>query len=73
MQQEEKKLAKRELEKIYESRFKWLQAGKFLRGRFSQSLEDNPKLSLVLKGVFVANIGIWLAVLMLLNLSFFQQ
>jgi len=68
MQQEQKKLAKKELEKIYESRFKWLQAGKVLRGRFSQSLGDNPKLNLVLKGVFLANIGIWLSVLLLLNL-----
>ena len=70
MQQEEKKLAKQELEKIYNSRFKWLQAGKVLRGRLSESLSENPKLSLTLKGVFLANVGIWLTVLLLLNFSY---
>ncbi len=59
MQQDEKKLAKQELEKIYENRFKWLQAGKLLRGRFAQTLHDNPNLNRVLKLVVLANIGIW--------------
>jgi hypothetical protein len=71
MQQDQKKLAREELEKIYDSRFKWLQAGKVLRGRFAQSLNDNPKLNLTLKGVLAANIGIWLAVLLLVNLTYF--
>ncbi len=67
MQKQQKDLAKQELEKIYESRFKWLQAGKVLRSRFSQSLDTNPKLNLTLKGVVLANIGIWLAVILILN------
>ena len=70
MQQEEKKLAKQELEKIYNNRFKWLQAGKMLRGRFAQTLHDNPKLNLVLKLVVLANIGIWSS-LVFLFLKFF--
>lgn len=69
MQQQEKNLAKEELEKIYDNRFKWLQAGKSLRGRFSESLNENPKLSLTLKGVILANVGIWLVVILLLNFS----
>ena len=69
MKQDEKKLAQRELEKIYDNRFKWLQAGKMLRGRFSDSLSINPKLNLVLKGVFLANVGVWLTVILLLNFS----
>lgn len=67
MQKQEKDLAKQELEKIYESRFRWLQVGKVLRSRFSQSLDNNPKLNLTLKGVILANIGIWLAVILILN------
>jgi hypothetical protein len=59
MQQDEKKLAKQELEKIYDNRFKWLQVGKMLRGRFADSLHNNPKLSWVLRLVIIANIGIW--------------
>lgn len=61
MQPEQKKLAKKELEKIYDNRFKWLQVGRTLRGRLSQSLHDNPKLNLILKGVVLANIGIWIS------------
>ena len=49
MQQDEKKLAKQELEKIYDNRFKWLQVGKMLRGRFADSLHNNPKLNWVLR------------------------
>ncbi|MBU6141262.1 MAG: hypothetical protein KGP29_06920 [Proteobacteria bacterium] len=59
MKQDEKKLAKQELERIYENRFKWLQAGRTLRGRFAQTLDDNPKMNWVLKLVILANIGIW--------------
>lgn len=69
MQQQDKKLAKQELEKIYNNRFKWLQAGKMLRGRFTQSLHDNPTLNLTLKGVIIANIGIWsMFLLMVFNI-----
>lgn len=55
-----KKLAKKELEKIYDNRFKWLQAGRVLRGRLNNSLEDNPRLKLILKLSLFANVGIWL-------------
>jgi hypothetical protein len=67
MQQEDKKLAKKELERIYDARFKWLQVGKMLRGRLSQSLHDNPKLNLVLKLVVFANIGIWISAIILIS------
>jgi len=59
MKQKQKKLAKKELEKIYDSRYKWLQAGKDLRDRFKDSLQENPKLTAVLHLVVMANIGIW--------------
>lgn len=67
MQQEDKKLAQKELEKIYDARFKWLQAGKMLRGRLSQSLHDNPKLNMVLKLAVFANVGIWISVIILIS------
>lgn len=54
-----KKIAQMELEKIYENRFKWLQAGKILRGRLTDSLEVNPRLKMILKLSVLANIGIW--------------
>lgn len=70
MKKEDKKIAEQELKKIFDNRFKWLQAGKVLRGRFSRSLQDNPKLNLTLKGVIIANIGIWSSlVLLLLNIN----
>ena len=54
-----KRLAQKELEKIYENRFRWLQAGKILRGRLSDSLELNPRLKMILKLSALANVGIW--------------
>ena len=65
-----KKLAHKELEKIYENRFKWLQAGKLLRDRVLSSLQENPKLSLILKLSIIAHIGIWSS-LVLLTLKLF--
>lgn len=62
MSNKRKKLAKKELEKIYDNRFKWLQAGRVLNGRFNNSLEDNPRLKLILKLSLFANVGIWLTV-----------
>ncbi|MFM7620971.1 MAG: hypothetical protein ACKO47_05135 [Alphaproteobacteria bacterium] len=62
MSSKRKKLAKKELEKIYDNRFKWLQAGRVLNGRFNNSLEDNPRLKLILKLSLFANVGIWLTV-----------
>jgi len=62
MSSKRKKLAKKELEKIYDNRFKWLQAGRFLHGRFNNSFEDNPCLKLILKLSLFANVGIWLTV-----------
>lgn len=62
MRNKRKKLAKKELEKIYDNRFKWLQAGRVLHGRFNNSLEDNPRLKLILKLSLFANVGIWLTV-----------
>lgn len=66
MQQDEKKLAKQELEKIFDHRFKWLQAGKMLRGRFAKSLQENPKLNLILKWVLIANVGVWVSLAVML-------
>ena len=59
MRNKRKKLAKKELEKIYENRFKWLQAGRILRGRLNNSLDENPNLKKILKLSILANIGIW--------------
>jgi hypothetical protein len=60
MQQDHKKSTKEELEKIYNNELKWLQAGKILRSRFSNSLKENPRLNMLLKLLIIANIGIWL-------------
>jgi hypothetical protein len=59
MRNKRKKMAKKELEKIYDNRFKWLHAGKVLRGRLTDSLEENPRLKKILKLTILANIGIW--------------
>ena len=68
MNSQNKELARKELEKIYENNFKWLQAGKILRSKFSSSLDDNPKLNLVLKLAIFANIGIWSSLIILIKL-----
>jgi len=60
MQKSQKNLAKEELEKIYDNKFKWVQAGNALRNRLSDSLNSNPKLKLILRLSILANIGIWL-------------
>lgn len=54
-----RKIASKELEKIYDNRFKWLQAGKLLHGRLYHSFEQNPKLTTILSLSIIANIGIW--------------
>jgi hypothetical protein len=59
MRNKRKKMAKIELEKIYDNRFKWLHAGKVLRGRLTDSLEENPRLKKILTLSILANIGIW--------------
>lgn len=70
MKPEEKKLVKKELEKIYDSRPKPSQIGKFLQNKFSQSLKENPRLLLVLKLVVIANIGIWSVLALLVSQIF---
>jgi hypothetical protein len=65
MNPQNKELARKELEKIYENNFKWLQAGKVLRSRFSSSLNENPKLNLILKLALFANVGIWLTLVLI--------
>ena len=48
------------LETMYNNRVNWMNAGKKLRNKVSESLEHNPTLSLILKACVLANIGIWL-------------
>lgn len=52
--------AKKELEKIYDSNFRANKIAKTFRKNFLKTLRDNPKLNLILKLLFLANIGIWL-------------
>jgi hypothetical protein len=66
----EKKLIKKELEKIYDGGLAASRAGKILRNKFSQSLKENPKLLLVLKLVIIANIGIWSVLALLVSQIF---
>lgn len=54
-----KKLAKKELEKIYDSQYQWLNAGRQVGSKLSKSLDECPKLGLLLKLAIIANIGIW--------------
>ena len=70
MKPAEKKLAKKELEKIYDSSFQWLQAGKILQNRFSRSLKENPRLNLLLRLAVLANVGIWSVLVLLLSQIF---
>jgi zona occludens toxin (predicted ATPase) len=53
---------KREMEKIYESHLGWMNAGRKLKMSFLESLKENPKITLLLKLVIMANIGIWILV-----------
>ena len=59
MNQTNKNLAQAELTKIYDRHFSWINKARVLRGKFSQSLADNPELKLILKLAILANIGIW--------------
>jgi hypothetical protein len=70
MKPEEKKLVKKELEKIYDSRPKPSQIGKILQSKFLHSLRENPKLLLILKLVIIANIGIWSVLALLVSQIF---
>ena len=60
MQKSQKDLAKEELEKIYDNKFKWIQAGNALRDRLGDSLNTNPKLKWILRLSIIGNVGIWL-------------
>jgi len=60
MQKSQKDLAREELEKIYDNKFKWIQAGNALRDRLGDSLNNNPKLKWILRLSIIGNIGIWL-------------
>ncbi|MBM3590662.1 MAG: hypothetical protein FJX30_04760 [Alphaproteobacteria bacterium] len=60
MQKSQKEIAKEELEKLYDNQFRWVQAGQALRGRFGETLKDNPKLKWIFLLSISANIGIWL-------------
>lgn len=63
MPQNQKKIQK-ELEKIYDNRYQWLEMGKILRKKtndnFSKSLEKHPLLKKILILGILANIGIYL-------------
>lgn len=65
MKESQKNLAKEELEKLYDSKFKWIQAGNALRNRLGDSLENSPKLKWIFRLLIIANIGIWLTFLSL--------
>ena len=60
MKESQKNLAKEELEKLYDSKFKWIQAGNALRNRVGDSLESSPTLKWILRLSVIGNIGIWL-------------
>jgi uncharacterized protein (DUF2225 family) len=60
MQKSKKDLAREELEKIYDNKFKWVQAGNALRNRLGDSLNTNPKFKCILRLSIIGNIGIWL-------------
>lgn len=60
MKESQKNLAKEELEKLYDSKFKWIQAGNALRNRVGDSLDNSPKLKWILRLSIIGNIGIWL-------------
>ncbi len=69
MNRKNKDLAKKELEKIYDSEFSFIKNGKSLKKKFFKSLEEHPKLAALLKLLIIANVGIWLTVgLVLLQL-----
>ena len=56
------KATKKEMEKIYDSHLCWMNAGRKLKVSFLESLKENPKITLLLKLVIMANIGIWILV-----------
>ena len=64
---QDKHKAKKELEKIYNDKFKWEKAANSLKSNFVKSLKENPKLSVILKLLVVANLGIWLVFLMMIS------
>lgn len=64
---QDKQKAKKELEKIYNDKFKWEKAANSLKNNFVKSLKENPKLNVILKLLVVANLGIWLVFLMMLS------
>ena len=53
-------MAEKELEKMYDNQLAWLQVGKLLHNRINVSLQESPKLSMLLKLSILSNIGIWL-------------
>ena len=61
----------KELAEIYETKFAWVRIGEELRNRFAATLKDKPKMNLVLKLCVVSNIGIWLAVALIVHTKIF--
>lgn len=61
----------KELEEIYENKFAWVRVGEELRNRFADTLKEKPKMNLVLKLCVVSNIGIWLAVALIVHTKIF--
>ncbi len=62
-----KEKAKKELEKIYDNNFKFGKMAKSWQHNFSKALKHNPALSLILKLVIFANVGIWIILLITVN------
>jgi hypothetical protein len=70
MNQTNKDLAHKELQKIYERHFSWIERAQVLRGKFSKSLGQNPELKTLLKLAILANVGIW-GTFILITYNFF--
>jgi hypothetical protein len=56
----DKNLTKKEIEKLYNEKFKWVKAGNALKSNFGKTINNNPKLKWILILSITANIGIWL-------------
>jgi hypothetical protein len=54
-----KEHVEKELEKMYDNQTAWLEVGKLLHNRIHVSLQESPKLNLLLKLSILANFGIW--------------
>ena len=63
---------KREMKKIYDKHYGWMKVNRTLKISLLNSLQENPKVTLLLKLCIAANIGIWTLVFLRIceNFSF---